>query len=135
MAIADETVKIHKMISGKLHPFEMKRQNFEKVIDRIDKAVEKGASYKEILVKFADNIVNTDGPLGHDAGNGKAPVKPVAKPAVVASQPVGDKAEIIAGLIRANPHMTASQIAKKAAANHPTITYANFYYLANKAKK
>lgn len=135
MAIADETVKLHKMINGKLHPLEMRRQNFEKIVDRIDKAVEKGATFKEILVTFADHIVNHDGELGHDAAKGPAPIKIVAKPAVTASQPVGDKAEIIASLARANPHMSAGQLAKKAAANHPEITYANFYYLANKLKK
>jgi hypothetical protein len=135
MAIADETVKLHKMINGKLHPLEMKRQNFEKIVDRIDKAVDKGASFKEILVTFADHIVNHDGALGHDPANGTAPVKPVAKPAVVASQPVGNKAEIVASIARANPHMSASMVAKKVAAQNPTITYANAYYLANKLMK
>lgn len=118
-----ETVRIHKLINGKLYPLELRRQRFEQTMDRIDAAVDRGRSFKEICNMFSQHIVNS-------GAKALAPVEKSDAP----SQPVGTKAEIVSSTIAQFPALTASEIAKKVAANHP-ITYANAYYLAGKMIK
>jgi len=120
-----ETIKFHKMIGGKLHPFELKKARFEKTVDAIDKAVDKGATHKQVLAKFSDMIVSSK-------------AEPVAKekPVTKSAAPVvaGSKSDYVQSIINANPNLTAGQVAKKASENG-SMTYANAYYLASKLKK
>lgn len=115
----EETIKFHKMIGGKLYPLEMRRQRFEQTVDRIDKAVEKGATITEIRKMFADHIVSTK-------------AQATAEPAKVTTEPVGNKQEIVAKIIAEYPDLAPGLLIKKIAATG-AMTAANARYLVTKA--
>ena len=119
MADEKQTIKIHKLIGGTLYPLELKRQRFEQVMDRIDRAVELGASFTQIKRQFADHLVST----------GKA-VDPDQKPDSV--QPKESKSDICKKGMDENPGKSVGDWCKIVSANNPHISNANARYLLTK---
>lgn len=132
--MSDEgTIKLHKMISGKLYDIELRKQRFEQTMDRIDHAVTHGATAKDLLKKFGQHIVHI-GKKGIEPYSKPAGSKTTAETAVSSSEPKGDKAAIVQAVVNEYPHFTVGQVAKKVSAQGH-MTYANAHYLAKKIVK
>lgn len=128
------TVKIHKMIGSKLYPLELKRNRFEQTMDRIDHAVQYGASHKDILQKFSMHIVSKGSPVADPADSiGKKSSKPSVPQDKTTNGKI-DKQVIIAQTMKEFPHMSVGEIARKVSA-HGHMTYANASYIAKKLIK
>ena len=117
-----DTIKIHKMIDGELIPLKVRRQRFEQTMDRIDDAVDKGATASQVFAEFSDYIVRDD-----------SETAPTTSNTTEGELSKSEKAALVASIIAENPQFTLGEVCK-AAQIQGGMTYANARYLALKEK-
>lgn len=122
--------KMNFHIKGKDYTFKLRKQRFEKNVDKIDKMIHSGRhDVDSIHRRMADHLVEKPKPYKPE------PVKP-AKVVRQAAKNVNagfDKTAHVHHYVTEYPSMAAGAIAKTAAAaSNGNLTYANAYYIAKK---
>lgn len=111
-----EQITLHFTIHDQMYKLTLKRQSFEKTVEKIDADIEKGMSYNDICKKYADKISASVAPSDESIASSSNMTK-------------NEKREYIAKLIEANPHMNLGEISREASKGG-LLTYANSRYLA-----
>ena len=132
-AAMPDSIKMDFSVQGKPHTFDIKRQRFEKVVDRIDKDIHRGKDLDHIVRKHGDHFASPPVAQKQAFRSAASAVKQVAKAHNTPAHSGGDKKTIISQLMIAHPQATDGQIAKLAVAGGH-MSSANARYLAKKAR-